>query len=132
MAEWKDIKDTAKRVARGTARKTEELAQSATLNLKLTAAKSKRDAAYEKLGKLTYKQLKSGESQAENIARTVSEIDRILADIDCYKAKIEAAKEEKARIKEIKKQEKKDAQKKADETCAENVKNIIDENAVEE
>ena len=132
MAEWKDIKDTAKRVAKGTARKTEELAQSAKLNLKLTAAKTKRDAAYEKLGRLTYKQLKSGESQAKDIAKAVCEIDKALADIECYKAQLEAAKAEKERQKQEKKQAKKDAQQKADDACAEDVKRIIDENAVEE
>ena len=105
MAEWKDIKDTAKRVAKGTARKTEELAQSAKLSLKLTAAKTKRDAAYEKLGRLTYKQLKSSVSQAEQISEVIATIDTINADISAIEKTIADEKAKKAAEKEAAKEE---------------------------
>ncbi len=129
MADWKEIKDTARRVAKGTVRKTEELAESATLQLKLTAAKSKRDAAYEKLGRLTYKQLKNGENQAEAISKVVEEIDNAAADVERLKNKIEASKAKKAQQKQERKEAKKEAEKQADEACAENVRQVISENS---
>ncbi len=131
MANWKEIRSSVERVAKNTINKTEEIAESASMRVKLTTLNSKRDALYEKLGRLTYKQLKAGESKAEEIAKIVTEIDKVLDDIAKQKAKIEEAKAEKAQAKEEKKQAKAQAQAKKDAECVAEVQVIID-NASEE
>ena len=67
MANWNEIKKSAVGVAKTTIRKTGELAENATMQMKLTTLRAKRDDLYKNLGKLTYKQLKLGTSQAESI-----------------------------------------------------------------
>ena len=126
MASWKEICSNVERVAKNTINKTEELAESASMKVKLTTLNSKRDALYEKLGKLTYRQLKSGDDRAEEIAKIVTDIDKVLDDIAKQKAKIEEAKAEKAQAKEQKKQAKAEAQAKKDAECVAEVQVIID------
>ena len=100
MANWEDIKTGAVRAASKTIKKTGELAEITSMHLKLTALNAKRDGMFEKLGRLTYKQLKSGESQAEAIAPVVDTIDKLGVQITKQKAKIETAKLERAKAKE--------------------------------
>ena len=56
MADWKKIKSNVKNAANTTIKKTSEIAESATMQVKLTTLKSKRNTLYEKLGRLTYNQ----------------------------------------------------------------------------
>ncbi len=77
MSSWNEFCSDARRFANKAVKKTEELAHSASLRLKLEGIKNKLSAQYEKLGRLTYKQLKSGESQAEKISEVISDIDEL-------------------------------------------------------
>ena len=105
MANWNDIKTSVGQAANKTIKKAGEIADSASLKFKLTTQKAKLNDRFERLGRLTYKQLKTETSYAEDIANTISEIDYIREDIKELKAKIEAAKEEKAKEKEERKNE---------------------------
>lgn len=79
MATWNDVRDGARRAANKVVKKTGEVADTASLYVKLKAAESKLNAKFTVLGKLTYKQLESGESQAAEIAPVLDSI-RVLKD----------------------------------------------------
>ena len=93
MANMKEIGKGVARVTNKAIKKTGELADIASMHLKLRSMKSKLNAKYAELGKLTYKQLKSGISRAEDIAKLVGEIDVKREEIKLQKEKIEAEKE---------------------------------------
>ena len=90
MSEWNDLCKKVKNVADKAVKKTEELADSAAKHVKLHRIESKLSDRYETLGKLTYKQLKTGESQAERIAAYIESIDKLRADRKALQAEIEA------------------------------------------
>lgn len=103
MANWNDIKTSVGQAANKTIKKAGEIADTASLKFKLTTQRAKLNDRFERLGRLTYKQLKTETSYAEDIANTIAEIDAIREDIKELKAKIEADKEERAREKEERK-----------------------------
>ncbi len=75
MATWYGLRDTLGRAANIAVEKTGEFADSAKKYVKLRAVDAKLNAGFELLGKLTYKQIKNGESYAEKIAAVMEEID---------------------------------------------------------
>ena len=126
MANWENIKSGVSKAANKTIKKTGELAENASQHMKLARLMSKRDELFEKLGKLTYTQLKTDESHAEEIAAVISQIDTLGLQIRAQKAKIEEAKAEKAREKAESKAEKQDTTVSEEELVAE-VQSIVDE-----
>ncbi len=125
MANWENIKSGVSRAANTTIKKTGELAENASMHMKLARLMSKRDEKFEKLGKLTYIQLKTNESRAEEIAAIISQIDSLGVQIVKQKAKIEKAKAQKAQSKA---QADEDV---SEEECVAEVKSIIDEQTEE-
>ena len=99
MADWNSVRTGASRVANKAIRKTGEMADTATVYVKIKMAEAKLEGYYTSLGKLTYKQLKTGESQAEKIKPVVDGIDSTREKIRLLNAKLE---EEKQRKKEAK------------------------------
>ena len=95
MSSWNEFCDDARRFANKAAKKTGQLAHGASLRLKLEAIKNKLSAQYEKLGRLTYKQLNSGETQAEKISDVIAAIDKLREEEKELKTQIAAQKEEK-------------------------------------
>ena len=77
MADWGKIKKNIGTAAEKAKKKTGEIAQDASMQLKLKKLETKRNELYEELGRLTYRQLKTGESQAEKIAKTIEELDEV-------------------------------------------------------
>ena len=73
-------------------RKTEEIADITVKRVKLASSEAKTEKLYEKLGRLTYKQLKTGETQAEKISEVILEIDRSRAESAELRREIEADK----------------------------------------
>lgn len=106
MATWNEFCSGVSRIANKTAKKTGEIAHSASLHIKLENHKSKLSSSYEKLGRLTYKQLKTAVSQAELISEVIATIDSIRADISAIETEIEEEKAKKAAEKEQEKAEK--------------------------
>ena len=94
MANWEDIKASVSRATNKTIKKAGELADTASLHFKLKTLKVKQSEKFEKLGKLTYKQLKTDNSYAEAISELIAEIDALREEIKALKEKIEAAKAE--------------------------------------
>lgn len=92
MADWNEIRSNVERAASTTIKKTGELADAASLRVKLKISSSKLAKKYEELGRLTYKQLKTTKSQAEAIAPVVAEIDELRAEMKSIHDKIEADK----------------------------------------
>ena len=131
MANWEEIRANVSHAASTTVKKTEEIAQTASMHMKLARLMSKRDDQFEKLGKLTYKQLKTDESYAEQIAAVISQIDTLSSQIIKQKSKIEQANAQKAAEK-AQKAEMRQAKKLAEacdgEDCAEGVKEILEDN----
>jgi hypothetical protein len=97
MAKWEKLRSGISKVAGKTIRKTEEVAENATMYVKLSSLRSARDKHFTALGRLVYKQTKTGNSQSEAIAKTIVEIDKANAAVAKQKAKIENYKEEKER-----------------------------------
>ena len=95
MANWKEFRASVGRAANKAWIKTEEFADHASMQVKLKTLEAKRNAQYELLGKLTYRQIKSGESQAEQIAPVIEEIDTLREKARVLLAEIEAAKKAK-------------------------------------
>lgn len=95
MANWEDIKTTVSRAADKTIKKAGELADTASLHFKYKTSKAKLGEKFEKLGRLTYKQLKTEISYAEEIASIITQIDELREEIKVLKQKIEDAKKEK-------------------------------------
>ena len=75
MADWTEIREKISKAANKAVKTTGEVADIATKQIKLKSLDSKLSGKYEDLGRLTYKQIKSGESQAESIAVIIDEID---------------------------------------------------------
>ena len=127
MANWDDIRTGVTRAANTTIKKTGELAENASMHVKLARLMSKRDEMFEKLGKLTYTQLKTDDSRAEEIAAVISQIDSLGVQIVKQKAKIENVKAQKAQAKAEKADSPSDDD--MEEKCVAEVKSIIDENS---
>lgn len=119
MANWSTVKDGAARATNKAIRKTGEVADVAAIYVKIKMAEAKLDGYYTTLGKLTYKQLKTGESQAEKIKPIVDGIDASREKIRLLREKLEEEK-----------QRKKDAKSARPEDIA-NIEKVIEE-AVEE
>lgn len=92
MADWDKIKRKVGRVANSAIKNTEEMADIASMRIKIRSLESKKDDQYELLGMLTYRQIKTGMSQAERIAPVIEEIDSLRARIRELGEKLEAAK----------------------------------------
>ena len=92
MATWDFLKNSAKRMANNAIKETGEAADLAALHIKLKALESKRDDEYEMLGRLTYRQLKTGVSQAERIAPVIENLDKIRSKIKKTNTDIENTK----------------------------------------
>ena len=105
MANWSEIRESVGRAANRALRKTEELADTASMHLKLKNLESKRESKYASLGKLTYRQLKTEETFTEEIAKLIEELDEIREKIRVVKDEIEAAKKAKEAEKAQKKAE---------------------------
>ncbi len=132
---WDELRTNVSRAASKTVKTTEEIAGNASMHVKLARLMSKRDEQFEKLGKLTYKQLKTDDSYAEEIAAIISQIDTYSRQISTQKAQIEQVKAQKAAAKAEKKEAKQarkeaEAQAEANEMddCADKLHDIIDEN----
>ena len=92
MATWELFKISAKRAANKALKETGDAADLAALHIKLKALDAKRNDEYEMLGRLTYRQLKTGVSQAERIAPVIENIDKVRAKIKKVTADIEDTK----------------------------------------
>ena len=89
MATWDLFKLSAKRAANKALKETSDAADLAGLHIRLKALEAKRNEEYEMLGRLTYRQLKTGVSQAERIAPVIENIDKTRAKIKKVNAQIE-------------------------------------------
>lgn len=97
---------SVKKATKKAANKTMELADAASLNIKLQGLNVKLSERFEELGRLSYKKLEGiGEVTADEctdapaddtvdkIASTVEEINKLYEQISCLKAEIKAQKE---------------------------------------
>lgn len=89
MATWDLFKLSAKKAARAAIKETGEAADIASLHIKLKALEAKRNEEYEMLGRLTYRQLKTGISQAERIAPVINSLDTIREKIKAVSAEMD-------------------------------------------
>ena len=92
MATWDLFKLSAKRAANTALKETGDAADLAALHLKIKTLEAKRNSEYEMLGRLTYRQLKTGVSQAERIAPVIEKLDIIRARIKKVENEIEETK----------------------------------------
>ena len=81
METWNLFKKSAKRAANSALKETSDAADLAGLHIRLKALEARRNEGYEALGRLTYRQLKTGVSQAERIAPVIEDLDSVRAKI---------------------------------------------------
>ena len=93
MATWDILKLSAKRAADAALKETGDAADLAALHIKMKTLEAKRNSEYEMLGRLTYRQLKTGVSQAERIAPVIEKLDMIRARIKKVENDIEETKQ---------------------------------------
>ena len=87
----------AKKVTKKAASTTMELADIASLNVKLQGQKVKLSEKFEELGRLSYGKLANDEDNAEKIASAVAAIDQLKEAIEDIKAEITAKKRVRAK-----------------------------------
>ena len=92
MSEFNNFCKKVKKTAAKVARKTGEATDIAVKYIRLQRIDSKLSDRYEALGRLTYKQLKTGESYAEKIALYIQSIDQLRIDRKTLNEEIEADK----------------------------------------
>ena len=98
MASWNELREDVSSLANKAIKKTEELADSASLRIKVKVTETKLKGAYEKLGRLTYKQLRSGISQAEKISEAIATIDSLRDELTSYKVRLEKTNKEESDV----------------------------------
>lgn len=113
MANWEEIKKSIENIADKTVTKTRELADVASLKIKIANKESERDLQYRALGKLAYVKLrgievKDPDALTENISTTLEKLDKIIAEIRQLKAEEEARRAAKEAEKAAREQEKRD------------------------
>ena len=96
MSTWNDLRNVFGRAAIGAIQRTGEFADVTAMRLKLKVLEGKRDDQYRVLGKLTYRQLKTGVSQAEKIAVAIESLDDIRGKIRRLTDEIDQIKAERA------------------------------------
>lgn len=111
MANWDDIKRSIGNIADKTAIKTRELADTASIKIKIANKEAERDVQYKALGKLAYAKLRNinvsdAEALTENISNTLDKLDSVLKEIHDLKAELEARRAAKEAEKAMKKEEK--------------------------
>ena len=92
MSEFNNFCRKVKKTAVKAVKKTGEAVDIAAKYVKLQRIDSKLADRYEALGRLTYKQLKTGESYAEKIALYIQSIDQLRVDRKNLNEEIEADK----------------------------------------
>ena len=94
MSGWKEFKTSVSRLAQKASQKTEELADSAALRLRLNEARGNLDEAYAGLGRLMYVRLREGGDNTVEIDAVMSRIDTLTQEIakldDTFAGKIAA------------------------------------------
>lgn len=103
MTNWETIKGGVKTAAKKAIKTTGEVVDTASMQLKLKSLESKRDKGYAELGKLTYRQIKTGESHAGEISKVIEKLDQIREEIKAQNQAIDDAKKAKAEAKAKKK-----------------------------
>ena len=93
METWELFKISAKRAANTALKETSDAADIAGLKIRLKALEAKRNDEYEMLGRLTYRQLKTGVSQAERIAPVIENLDKIRLSIKRVEQQIEKTRQ---------------------------------------
>ena len=100
MATWQEFCDSVTKITNKAIAKTSDLADSASMRIKLTQKEAVLAEVYEQFGKLTYKQIKSGEKNEEKAAELIEKIDALCVEIASIKADIQAKKDAKDAEKE--------------------------------
>ncbi len=96
MANWNEIRTKITDTANKAAKRTGEIADTASKHVKVKMIDAKLSSRYEELGRLTYKQLKTEISQAEKISSVIEAIDKLREDRRDMVEQIEADKQRRA------------------------------------
>ncbi len=107
MANWEKVRENVKCAANKAIQTTEEIADMASMKIKLKSLESKRDKKYTELGRLTYRQIKTEESMAGKISPIIEALDELREQIRLQTEAIEQAKKDRKEAKDAK--DKKDA-----------------------
>lgn len=107
MANWREIRRNIKRSASKAVSRAGELSDNASLRVKLAQKEATLSELYEKLGRVAYQKIKTGETETEKAKVLIEKIDIVRAEIYTIKS---AFKE-----KEIRKEEDREAAEKIEQ-----------------
>lgn len=96
MADWNEIKHDIKKTAKGVGAELAKMGQNAATHLKLNGLKVELAELFEKLGRVSYENLRKKEDEAqdtEKIAALLSKIDEKKAQITALEADIASKKD---------------------------------------
>ena len=95
MSKWDNFCAKVSKVTNKAVKETNRLADIASLKLKLNSIEVKKAEEFEKLGRLTYDQLRNGIERNDEGAESISEIDRLIKQYDEIQKEIDALKSKK-------------------------------------
>lgn len=96
MSDWSEIKKKINSTTKKIAKKTTEVADTASKHIKLKSLDGKLSDKYEELGRIYYKQLNGAEVEISKIDAILSEINALKYEKKALKAEIQADKERRA------------------------------------
>ena len=94
MPTWEEFCNGLKKITNKVIVKTEELADTASLHLKLAQKEANLSELYEEFGKLTYDQIKQENSNEEKAEDLIKKLDTLTAEISVIKTEIQSKKSE--------------------------------------
>ncbi|MBE6548385.1 MAG: hypothetical protein E7667_05880 [Ruminococcaceae bacterium] len=105
---WNDIKKSVSNFADKAGKKTEEIADLATIKLKMAKLSSDREVEFSRLGKITYTKLTATDDSrdaelTEGLSRSIEKIARMETEIASLKAEYEQKKQDAEAQKKAKK-----------------------------
>ena len=106
MASWNEFKDKVGKAANKVAAKTSEVADTASKHVKLKAMDGKLASKYEDIGRYSYKQSRSGQSEQEKIDKLMLDVDNLIAERKALREQIEADKQRRAEEKKAREEAK--------------------------
>ena len=101
MATWNEFCSGVNNFTKKAVKKTGNVAKTASLRIKFEGIQNKKAAEFEKLGRLTYKQIKTSVSQAEAISEVINAIDALRKEEKEIKEQIEELKKNEEVIEEV-------------------------------
>ncbi len=119
MSKWDNFCAKVSKAANKAVKETGRLADIASLKIKLNSIEVKKAEEFEKLGRLTYDQLRKGIERNDEGAEAISAIDRLIKQYDEIQKEIDALKSKEDKSTDTGDKKQSEGEEKAGEAAAE-------------